>query len=481
MSTASESWFLRSRGRVLGPFTRQQLESLRDRGQLSQFHEISQDRACWMMASGVEWLFAATSAAAGAAGNEIPLAPMAASRPATPEWYYSEAGATLGPMNAEQITALVATGRIRGQTPVWRTGYASWVPLRDVPELASHLNRPGPAGGIPAPSASPGASQAAGEPAALSAPSRRTGAIAAIAGGLVTLTLLGVVGFLLIERSRRDPASNTITIPAPAVAAAAAADYVDSHTSPRIAGATGLVVAGATVTNLKTGEQIELPGSRGTCFAIDPKGYLLTNKHVVEEHVKLTRADAMIRELETTKSMKIQPHLWVYFARERFEARVIYTGAKLDVAVLKVERNGPCFHLADGRDAVQGTHIYALGFPAAASQNLSVEGAIQKSMRKVSENVESVLDEADFRYSITDGIVSLLRKEVGIEYIQHSAEISGGNSGGPLIYEDGTVLGINTLVTFDQNRPGVGIKYYAISIKQAVDELRGRVPELFPR
>ncbi len=67
------------------------------------------------------------------------------------------------------------------------------------------------------------------------------------------------------------------------------------------------------------------------------------------------------------------------------------------------------------------------------------------------------------------------------QYIQHSAEISGGNSGGPLIYEDGTVLGINTLVTFDQNRPGVGVKYYAIGINQAVSEVRGRVPELFPR
>lgn len=92
-----------------------------------------------------------------------------------------------------------------------------------------------------------------------------------------------------------------------------------------------------------------------------------------------------------------------------------------------------------------------------------------------------MLDEADFRYSITDGIVSLLRKEDGIESIQHGAEISGGNSGGPLIDEDGRVLGINTLVTFDQNRPGVGVTYYAIGKKQVVDELHGRVPELFPR
>ena len=68
---------------------------------------------------------------------------------------------------------------------------------------------------------------------------------------------------------------------------------------------------------------------------------------------------------------------------------------------------------------VQGTHIYAMGFPAASSEPLSVEGAIQRSTRKLSENVESVLDESDYRYSITDGIVSLLRTEA--RYRVHSA------------------------------------------------------------
>ena len=158
--------------------------------------------------------------------------------------------------------------------------------------------------------------------------------------------------------------------------------------------------------------------------------------------------------------------------------RSIYTSGSYDMAVLKVERVGPYFRLATEPQIIQGTHIYALGFPAASSQNLSVEGAIQKSMRKVSENVESVLDESDFRYSITDGIISLVRHEAGEEYIQHSAQISGGNSGGPLIYADGSVIGINTLMTFDEKKPGVGVKYYALSIGQAAKELRKKVPEL---
>jgi S1-C subfamily serine protease len=208
---------------------------------------------------------------------------------------------------------------------------------------------------------------------------------------------------------------------------------------------------------------------------------LLTNKHVVEEYVKLTRADAKIAELETTKSSRVKPNLWVYFARERLDAKVIYRSRKYDMAVLKVEREGPYFRPYLKPDIIQGTHIYALGFPAASSQALSIEGAIQRSMRKMSENVESVLDESDFRYSITDGIISLVRNEAGVEYIQHSAQISGGNSGGPLIYDDGSVLGINTLVTFDEEKQGLGVKYYAVTLNQAVAELRRHVPDLFPK
>jgi S1-C subfamily serine protease len=242
--------------------------------------------------------------------------------------------------------------------------------------------------------------------------------------------------------------------------------------------ATGLVVSGATVTNLRSGELFEIPGSSGTCFAVNPQGYLLTNRHVVEEYVKLTRADVKLEEARTKSACRIAPNLWVYFAKEKFDAKVIYMSGKYDLAVLKVQRTGPYFCIASKGEIVQGTHIYAMGFPTASSQPLSVEGAVQRLTRKLTENVESVLDEADFRYSITDGIICLLRTELGIEYVQHSAQISGGNSGGPLIYEDGSAVGVNTLVSFDQENRNGGVRYYAVSLRQALDEIKRKVPEL---
>ncbi len=182
------------------------------------------------------------------------------------------------------------------------------------------------------------------------------------------------------------------------------------------------MVAVASVTNLKTGELIEVPGSRGTCFALSPTGYLLTNRHVVDEYVKLTRADAKIDEIVQKQQCRITPRLWVYFAKDKYEAKVIHMNTKYDIAILKVEREGPYFRLSARPKIIQGTHIFALGFPVASSEPLSVEGAIQRQTRKLSETVESVLDESDYRYSITDGIVSLLRSELGVEYIQHSLD-----------------------------------------------------------
>jgi S1-C subfamily serine protease len=475
MTEASDGWYMRARGRILGPFTRAQLGSMRDRGQLSQFHEISQDRRNWVNASTVEWLFAQSSASQSTP-QDIPLVEVVPSRTSDQVWFYNEAGTPYGPVTHEQIVSLIEMGRIQRDTPIWKEGYASWLALRDTPEFAFLQNANRGSGGVTLPPSSSGIGQGGSDSTSVTQ-SSRTIRVLMFAAGLAIVGVLGGLALLAIQRTR-TAASRSI-IPGPTETPFRGTTYVDSHMSNEIPQATGLVVAGATITDLKTGELVEIPGSRGTCFAIDPRGYLLTNRHVVEEFVKLSRADAKIEELEKTKAWRVKPNLWVYFSKERYEARVVYTSTAHDMAVLKVERRGPCFRLAANPDIIQGTHIYALGFPAASSQSLSVEGAIQKSMRKVSEAAESVLDESDFRYSITDGIISLIRHEAGTEYIQHSAEISGGNSGGPLIYEDGSVLGINTLVTFDQKRPGVGVKYYAIGIKQLVSDLQRKVPDLF--
>jgi S1-C subfamily serine protease len=469
MSQGSGGWFVRARGRTLGPFSWAQLESLRDRGQLAQFHELSQDKRTWVPASTLHELFSDRSTS-DQSSQEYGLGNAPPTGHTAQGWFYANAAGSHVPASAEQIVALVKSGQIVADTPIWRQGLPSWLTLRDVPEFASLFTA---APGLGGASAQPGSVGNASAPASVtigrhSRPTRYL--IIGAAGSL--LAILAASAVFVVDKYRKGE------MRFPNVSQGA---YITSHMSKDIPHATGLVVSGATVTNLKSGELVELPGSRGTCFALNANGYLLTNRHVVEEYVKLTRADATIEEVQAKTACRIKPNLWVYFAKDKYEAKVIYMSGKYDMAVLKVDREGPYFRVNSNPSIVQGTHIYAMGFPAASSEPLSIEGAIQRSTRKLSENVESVLDESDYRYSITDGIVSLLRTELGTEYIQHSASISGGNSGGPLIYDDGSVIGINTLVSFDKEKAGVGVKYYAVSLNQALVEIKRKVPDLLPK
>jgi len=66
--------------------------------------------------------------------------------------------------------------------------------------------------------------------------------------------------------------------------------------------------------------------------------------------------------------------------------------------------------------------------------------------------------------TITNGIVSSADRRVGdAKYIQHTAAVSPGNSGGPLLNRKGEVLGVNTL---GSNLPGVGFAIPAQAIRE---------------
>lgn len=146
----------------------------------------------------------------------------------------------------------------------------------------------------------------------------------------------------------------------------------------------------------------------------------------------------------------------------------------------KDKKERPYFLLKEKPELRQTTQVYALGFPAAVSKSLSLGTEGKEDTRKLSEQVESSLGEADFRYSITGGIINLIRSDRGIEYIIHGAQISGGNSGGPLIDKDGTVLGINTLKGVDKDGDiGSVTNYYALSFPQMIREIKKQVPSIF--
>lgn len=145
----------------------------------------------------------------------------------------------------------------------------------------------------------------------------------------------------------------------------------------------------------------------GSGFAVG-KDCIVTNAHVVEN------TDEVI-----VKS----------YSGEEYCAFVIGIDKEKDIAVLGVE--GVEFSylvLAADSEINIGEDIYAVGAP--------------KSME----------------YTLTKGVISAQNREIGgNKYLQIDAAINEGNSGGPLLNDDGKVLGINTLKMSDSEGIGLAI------------------------
>ena len=100
-----------------------------------------------------------------------------------------------------------------------------------------------------------------------------------------------------------------------------------------------------------------------------------------------------------------------------------------DIAVLGVKdaRFTP-LTVADYKSLNTGDDVYAIGAP--------------KSMA----------------YTLTKGVISAKEREIGkYKYIQTDAAINEGNSGGPLLNDEGNVIGINTLKMSDSEGIGLAI------------------------
>ena len=139
----------------------------------------------------------------------------------------------------------------------------------------------------------------------------------------------------------------------------------------------------------------------GSGVVVSPEGYILTNNHVVDGAT----------EVRVTLSEK-----------REFQARVVGTDPKTDIAVLKIEASGLSpITIGDSSRAEVGDTVLAIGDPFGVGE------------------------------TVTKGIVSATgRGNLGIEdyedFIQTDAPINPGNSGGALINDRGELIGINTAI-----------------------------------
>ena len=166
--------------------------------------------------------------------------------------------------------------------------------------------------------------------------------------------------------------------------------------------------------------QIATPYSTGTGFYLKNSNLIVTNEHVIRDN-----REVVINGEGFEKQM----------------TKVIFSDIRYDLAFLQPPNiiEAPSVEFYDGNEIERGEVVIAAGHPFG------------------------------LKYTATQGIVSNIEEEKNdIVYIQHDAALNPGNSGGPLINENGEIIGINTFVIQNGNNVGFSlpVNYLQKTIKE---------------
>ena len=167
--------------------------------------------------------------------------------------------------------------------------------------------------------------------------------------------------------------------------------------------------------------------SLGSGVIVDPRGYILTNEHVVARASRIS----------------------VTLADERsFPAKIVGTDPDHDLAVIKVDAKEPfpAVETGDSDRLLIGERVIAIGNPFGLT------------------------------HTVTTGVVSATRRSVRAgqerryyDFIQTDAAINPGNSGGPLLDITGRMIGVNTAVYSEGM--GIGFAIPSAVARRVVDDL----------
>jgi S1-C subfamily serine protease len=162
----------------------------------------------------------------------------------------------------------------------------------------------------------------------------------------------------------------------------------------------------------------------GSGFVIDPRGYVLTNYHVVQgaQAISVTLGD-----------------------RSHYDAKMVGADERNDIALVKIDpkdRKLPVLTMGDSDRLQVGQKVLAIGNPFGFQSTLTT-GVVSALGRTVQTSQTTFIDGA----------------------IQTDAAINQGNSGGPLLDSHGDVIGINSAIfTPSGTTAGIG---FAIPINTA--------------
>ena len=188
-------------------------------------------------------------------------------------------------------------------------------------------------------------------------------------------------------------------------------------------------------------QKTRLPGiemaTSASGFIFDSNGYILTNAHVVEraQNIYVSLAD-----------------------KRRYSAKIVATEPRVDIAVLKIDaENITALELAQKNELEVGQIVIALGNPLGTGDDGRAVATFGR-INKLGKTINPTRNTGDDRYY--DNL------------IQTTAITLPGNSGGPLIDEMGTVIGINTAMGLSNAGHQFG---FAIMIDEAIIKIIGQL------
>lgn len=183
--------------------------------------------------------------------------------------------------------------------------------------------------------------------------------------------------------------------------------------------------------------------SAGSGFVVDAQGYIVTNKHVVED--KAANYTVLMND------------------GKKYPAEIIARDIIEDFVILKINKTGliPLL-LGDSNEMMLGQTVIAIGNALGEFQNTVSVGVISGLSRSI--------EVSDFQ-----------GQEIALsDVVQTDAAINQGNSGGPLLNLKGEVVGLNTAKVFSAENIGFAIPVNKIknAIKQVIETGEIKIPYL---
>lgn len=175
--------------------------------------------------------------------------------------------------------------------------------------------------------------------------------------------------------------------------------------------------------------------------------YIVTNHHVIQEFLQYGAGRG-------------ESELYVVYDQDHYEEVYVQDSDEVkDLAILRLakptDKRKPLMLEKPDSGSI-GSNVYAIGFPAVADDVL---------------NAVSIFSTDDA--TVTSGTISRLitQSGTGRRVIQTDATVHPGNSGGPLVNEDGNVIGVNTFIVTSDDGSKIEGMNYAVSIEELIPML----------